>query len=156
MLSDYVADKRLPTPSLAGTYITEYINSYYNEVKTIMMTNKMIVNDALNNVRHRLIELTNKIKDPNILLKQREMEIEQIINTVKYNVKTKLDKCNNRLNKLKYDLEYYNKLKGGVNMLIDSNGNIIKSVSYFNDKTVIDNLVLKLEDGEINIEIRIK
>jgi exonuclease VII large subunit len=70
----------------------------------------------------------------------------------------KLSITRNKLEYFKSKLDLYNpdkKLVGGLNMLLTNDRQIVNSVDFFKNRKFINNLILKMQDGEINIKILI-
>lgn len=158
MLSDFVADIRAPTPSIAGSMIVDKQIELNNSFNNIVLSNRMIMGNIVNKLRDRVNNIKQKLINPAIILKEQRLRINKLADEINLNIMNKLSMTKNKLEYLKSKFEIYNpdkKLTGGLNMLLTDDGKIINSVNFFKNRKFINNLTLKMSDGEISVKILI-
>lgn len=156
MLSDYVADIRAPTPSIAGSVIVGQQVKIKNEYEKICLTNKIKIENIIKNFRERLVYLESKLINPSLLIETQKLEINKLKTEIEFKIRNKINKSKLKFESLRNNFKSHNpdkKLSAGFNVLMTADGNIIKSIDFFKNRKFIDNLVLKLNDGELNIKI---
>ena len=156
MLSDFVADYRAPTPSIAGEFVSSI------EKKNLEMYNSLkynITNNLKNKIISNLDKLTNKINilNKNIIKPDTKLDnARTYLDTIKQkyltnitnnitSIKNKLDKLNIKL--AKHDI--LNMLDNGY-VVLTKNNSIIDSI---HDIKHGQKLKLKMKDGEVNVII---
>jgi len=162
MLSDYSANCRAPTPSIAGEMISmsqkkkkEFFDKQMEKMNNVKyyIINKMASYKAKLDNNYKLLKAIN----PKHFI---EVETENINNmgkimsdTIIKNIKDKIGEIQKLINKN----EMYNPsqiFKSGYVAIIDDNNNLINTVDVFN--RAVDNkqkLKLVFADGEINLPI---
>lgn len=138
MLSDYVANYRAPTPSVAGEVICSIAN--HTDMLFLIENNiKKIRSDMINQLykyKNTLHELNNKIVNPYKQVNDRINNI--LIDSVKYvkkyllSYKQKIDNFNNILQKHNYQ-EMMNE---GMFLIVNNNGEIVKNIKNIFNKQV--------------------
>jgi exodeoxyribonuclease VII large subunit len=120
MLSDFVADIRAPTPSIAGEIISDSYNKLLNDLNTNLDDNKRILTDKITEYRNKLDILSNKLKflDPKVM-EQRSLQ---------YSGTHVIIKCDGKIISSKHD---FLKLKDGVFKLVfvDGEVNVVAKVT---------------------------
>jgi exodeoxyribonuclease VII large subunit len=158
MLSDFVADIRAPTPSIAGSMIVEQQIKIDNIVEKFILTNKININKKISNVKNSISKIKDKLNDLNILINNYDDKFNKLSNSINNKFNNNFNKYKEKYNGLKSNLETYNinnKLSNGMNILLNDKNEIINSVEFFKNHLFIDNLKIKMKDGEVNIKILI-
>lgn len=156
MLSDFVADLRAATPSVAAEIvataqrqkINEYIKyknyvdktvipSFENQIFTLNLSLNKLVNSLSSN------SPTTKIQQTQELLKLHRTNMEKILDTSVIKIKERIKLVTQKIQK--YDIE--NMLQSGYTVLIKNN-RIIDSI---NDIKTGQKLKLKMKDGDVTI-----
>jgi len=133
MLSDYVADSRAPTPSIAG----EIISSRWKQIDDEMIRYENILNNNKENIERIIDKSINNI--------------DTIKFTTKNTLQTKINEYKQRIDKLHFqidNLNIQNILNKGYNILFDESFNIIDNINLIQ---LGQKLNIKLNNGEINV-----
>lgn len=155
MLSDFVADIRAPTPSIAGSMIVNTQVELKNSFEKISLVNKIKINEIINNFKGKLHNVKGRLVDPSIHLTEQTLKIHEISNEINIKIINKLARTKNKFEHLKSTFKTYDP-NTGLNLLMTEDGTIIKSIDFFKNKKIMDNLILKMNDGEIKIKILVK
>lgn len=150
MLSDYVADIRAPTPSIAAELISKTqldIKSKIDLFKNNIKSHKNFITKQLNNYIHIFISIKSFLI--NIIILNNKNSIQNLNYKFKTNITKKFDEMKLLLEKLKIKAEDYNKSR--YNSLIYKDNKIIKSIDDLSD----GKYKLIIADKEINIKIKI-
>jgi exodeoxyribonuclease VII large subunit len=150
MLSDYVADIRAPTPSVAGSLIIKHQNNLISRIDNINHYNKLKVNEKISNIKEKIYKIKDNLVDPNKLLQSFIQQVSTIEKLIEKKYTNKIKKVKNKLNDYSIKLIKYN------NILCTEDGSIINSINFFKNKEIIDNLIIRLNDGNIKVKIIIK
>jgi exodeoxyribonuclease VII large subunit len=157
MLSDYVADIRAPTPSIAGEIISKQQRNQIEEfmqLKEHTKNNfKMIIDNKIDTMSMKLSYNLNKITDLKKSIKSPIDEINNIENYLSHVMIANIDKKLQRLKDLEIRLEQndINKMLNLGYTLLSNGGIIIDSV---NDVDIGNKLKLRFKDGEATILIK--
>jgi len=139
MLSDYVANYRAPTPSIAG----EVVCGINNNSKRQMIE----LENLVKNIKHEMIQTLYKykktlkrincsIEDPT---KQLITKLNTIESMVKYHIKTKLSSYESRISSIKETVESNDigkMLENGFVLFVDKKDDIITSIDDVIEKEV--------------------
>lgn len=154
MLSDFVADLRAPTPSVAGEIIASFKKNKlleYKKQKSFIETqmNEIIIS----NIKTYKDKISLLIKSNDDILKKlsnEEIKLESIQTHITNTLKTNIISFKNNLEKISSSLQKYdiqNMLQQGYVVLLKNN-RIIDSIE---DIKYGQKLKIKLKDGEINV-----
>jgi exodeoxyribonuclease VII large subunit len=139
MLSDYVANYRAPTPSIAGEVISSINNNKLqkiNDIKNKILNTKHDILQSLYRYKKNINQINNSIEDPiNII----DTKINDIYTKAKHHVQNKLMMYANKIKNAKEILESndINKLLNcGFVIMTDKNNNIITSIDKILNKNV--------------------
>jgi exodeoxyribonuclease VII large subunit len=160
MLSDFSADIRAPTPSIAGELVSaktklqatrlDAIKTSLTNIQSMLETKVSSSEEKLDGMEKTLeiLNPTNMINDKIVKLKSIQSLIQTSISTVLNQYKHDVDKL--QMEQSKYDIDYM--LKNGYTIVIDEDDNIISSKSDYN-KALKSKTALKLmfQDGTVDI-----
>lgn len=158
MLSDFVANYRAPTPSVAGEVICEKAKERLNfitDMDTYLSTHVEADKHYINVSMHKLLMLNEKIPDVDESI-DRELENLRLIDEHYKNIiKSDINKYIGVLNKLHtklIDNSHENILKRGYILLVNKNNKIINT-----ENRLVNNKKLKmyLADRELDVTITI-
>jgi exodeoxyribonuclease VII large subunit len=152
MLSDFVADRRAPTPSISGEIIIESYRNNLNEYNR----NKLFIEQACQTINDKIDSYKVKVKSLSQQLRDiASNEIDKLENTDKRFLsvlKTGLSRFRNELERLSQVLQKHDiqaMLEQGYVMLVKNN-RIVDSV---NDVKYGQKLKIKMKDGELDIVV---
>ena len=156
MLSDFVADLRAPTPSVAGEIIStsqkNNLLEYKKHKSFVEIQMLQMINSKLESYKNKISLLAKSLENPLEKLSNSEAKLEMIQKHINNSVKTSLASVKNNLEKIsgilqKYDIQ--NMLQQGYVVLIKNN-RIIDSVT---DVKPGQKLKLKMKNGEISVVV---
>lgn len=152
MLSDYVANYRAPTPSIAGEVICSININDNKKIKHMENILNSIKNDIIHSIykyRQNVQQIKNTIIDPTI-------EYNKYLDTILYktitNIKNTLSMYKTQLNKFKHNNSDINKMLNEGFMIMTYKGHIVKDINNIFNKTV----VLVHSSGSYDVIIRAK
>jgi len=139
MLSDDVANYRCPTPSIAGYTIANINKNKINELSEKINKIKYNILDKLNKYKEILWKTKNIIGNNPVI--EYIKKIENYASNIKENIIKKLNKYKNDLKDIKAKVNFHNTdeiLNYDFNILVDSQGNVIKKNKYNREIFMID------------------
>ncbi len=151
LISDFVADKRAPTPTGAA----ELVVPVKNELEQTLKYQKRRTVTALQNIlkenKDKLASLKDRpvFRDPNILLEERYQLLDENVKKLNLNIKRCLENYNRRLKNQKERLNALGPLQTmerGYSIVMDEEGDVITSVEDVKKDDLID---INVNDGEI-------
>ena len=157
MLSDYVADVRAPTPSVAGEIIAAHQKKIIDEINFINQYIKYKlygrINSSLFNFKNLIYEGKKILKKPEDIIKEKEREINFLNQYIQNYTKNKLKNHKDRLENLKNGFNLLDPkkiLNKGYSVIMDNKRNTITNILQLKDKK---ELIVKMKDGEYLISI---
>jgi exodeoxyribonuclease VII large subunit len=157
MLSDYVADIRAPTPSVAGEIIAAHQKKIVDEINYLNQFIKYKlygrINTKLFNYKNIILDTKKVLKKPEEIIKDKEKEINFLNNFIQNYIITKVKNYRDRINNIKYGLELLDPKKildKGYSIIMDNEKNTISNIIDLKDKKEI---IIKMKDGEYLIDI---
>jgi len=154
-ISDFVADKRAATPSMAAELAVPDIRNLKDELDSIKNNiEKTIDHKILEKNRNLLSHYrTLKYLNPESILKDKKMEIDNILRHIQYNLTTRIIRKDKLLSEFKNRLNLLDPmipLEKGFGLLTDEDGNIVKSIKSLN---LNDKLNIRMLDGKLKTVI---
>jgi exodeoxyribonuclease VII large subunit len=161
MLSDYVADLRAPTPSVAGEIISKYWATLSKILNDAEIVNENLKAITVNKITNKLVELGNIEYSAHNSIKTHMMtrinkymtQLDDIQNNLNQSIRNKLINYKHRIEKLKLCLDSIdiNKiLEKGYCLLFDNDGNIINNILNIKNNQKLN---IKLIGGEVDITV---
>lgn len=160
MLSDFSADIRAPTPSIAGEMVSHGqqckikrindIDKEFDKIRTIIENKIKIVEQSL-----QLEKQKYDTMDLNDIIDRHIQKIEMIQSHVSNNILQKINNYKMNIEKIEreqHNYDYKNVLKRGYVLLVSDKGKIIKTKEDYikNDKK----LKMIFADGEIELKVK--
>jgi exodeoxyribonuclease VII large subunit len=161
MLSDFVADIRAPTPSIAGELVSCKQDGIYNinEILEIENNIKKIISTKITILEYDINTITNTIKSPNEIINKILNDINITHVTLVNMIKSKINDLYNNINMLTKSLNNVTDpnviISNGFCLAFDSNDNRITNIDEFNaSMSKRKKLKLKFINGEVTFDIR--
>ncbi|MBQ6814303.1 MAG: exodeoxyribonuclease VII large subunit [Lachnospiraceae bacterium] len=155
-ISDFVADKRVPTPSAAAELAVFDYNSFILELKGYEDMFRRILNSKYKGARERLSQYSLRVKrcSPANRIMQKRQEIDDLLEKLKNKVSLRLERKRSQLNvdiQRLEGLSPMNKLKSGYSYVeAKDTGKTIKSINDIDKGQVID---IYMADGKLSAKV---
>lgn len=150
-IADFVADLRAPTPSAAAElsvpdmeHLIHKIENKYDRLEQLILR---LLNDYNTEIKHLNKEI--KYFSPINQLRQKKQEMDSIFKDLYYGIEKKLNNKRSILIDIKNKLNLLNPtlgLENGLGILINQNGDIIKTIEEVN---INEEINILLKDGKI-------
>ena len=157
MLSDYVADIRAPTPSVAGEIITSHQRKIIDELNILdnFIKYKLYskINDSIYKLKNKMSDINSFLKKPEELIKIKEKELNELELYFNNYIKNKYLYNESKIKQIKQLLQILDPqliLDKGYSLIMDNNRNIIKNIKDLKGKKEI---IVLMKDGEYVINI---
>ena len=154
-ISDFVADKRAPTPTGAAEMVVpdkEELNRYLSDV-SLRLKNALKKTIDTNYEKLKVFKTNYIINNPKNLFEPKEIKLDHIIEKIEFNIKRIIENNENRFNSLKLKLELLNPvniLKKGYSVVYKDE-KIIKNKDEIN---VNDKISILLSNGKVGAEVK--
>lgn len=161
MLSDYAADYRAPTPSIAAEVITtqqkckiDKLTNFANKLEQTKMTIENAIDKYINDIQcnKKILLSLNPINN----IESEMTKLNNFQKTFENKIKLHIDRFDKNITKLKANCELYNSsniMKKGYSLIIDGKGNIINDSKTFLE-CVKKNKQIKIAFGDAQIDLQ--
>ena len=151
-ISDFVADLRAPTPSVAMELATPDKNDIFVFISQFSYNASNLVKNIIEDTRSKLLSIVNSyaFRYPADMLRRREQEIDFLITGLLKDTGSKLLAIKNRVSILTKSLELYNTkkiLERGFVLVKQGSRFVTRAAKYNED----DSATLKFSDGNIKV-----
>ncbi|MFO8109004.1 MAG: exodeoxyribonuclease VII large subunit [Thermoplasmata archaeon] len=156
LISDFVADKRAPTPSAAA----ELVVPDKNRLKNKMKDEKKRILSSLKNVvaegKNRLKRITECLvfTHPERFLEEHEQRLDDSLSRLQENVERKLEALENDLKLQSEKLKAMGPvltMKRGYSVVLDSNDKVTNSIRRIKTGDILN---IKMKDGSVSAEVK--
>lgn len=156
MLSDFAADVRTPTPSVAAEYICSNQSNIANKLsicRTYFENHiKSVIDNKLAQHQIEVNSLSYKLKDPTSELDSGIKKLEELKQFFNNKTDSMIDKCLNKLGQLQLELDGHNMdkvLESGYALILNR-GRICDSITSLK---IDQKLKIKFKDGEATVTV---
>ncbi len=155
-ISDFVADRRAPTPSAAAELAVPEMMELKQKILNIIGRMDMLIMHSVSSYRQRLEELAGKrvLNSPEYIVDDRRMYLmnldTRLENAMKYNLSLKKETFARYTSKLEA-LNPMSVISRGYSAIFDEDGTLIKSVDQVN---IGDTLNFKTIDGSVSAQVK--
>ncbi len=156
LISDFVADKRAPTPSAAAELAVpdkrELVSKIQGEKSRLLSS----LNNAVVDGRERLKRITEGLLfiRPERFLEEHEQRLDECISRIRENVSKKLEFMENKLELQTERLKALGPvltMERGFSVVLDRGGNVVRSVVDLNPGDMLD---VRMKDGSFTTEVK--
>jgi exodeoxyribonuclease VII large subunit len=160
MLSDYVADIRAPTPSVAGELIASHQKNLSDELENLsVFINQTLKYDLLSEIyryENQIANIKTKIKKGDMIISEFMTNINSMFHNMHHSLNKDIFYMDGLINKAKIKLVNNDPdllLKNGNIIVTDRNNNIIKNIFNINNK---EKLKIRFMDGILDVIVEKK
>lgn len=151
-ISDFVADRRAPTPSAAAELVVPDQSELQQRLMKLEQSLTSNLNHRLERYSQRLdsIGRSYALRRPQIMIDQSLQKLDQVQDDVNRLVKDRIKTLEVRLDHLAFQAETLNPLevlKKGYSVISDADGKIIRSVAQVSSG---DEIQIRIHDGEVS------
>lgn len=160
MLSDYVADKRVPTPSVGAETICQMSNTYINDIKNYISEIKNIscnILDNINKYHEKINELRYKITKPDNYIANTQQTIASMLNAYREHIFAEINAKKleiNNLRKLCDTFDYKEALNKGFCIILNKNEEPIISIDDIFKGKNKRKVTIVMADGQIQLTLK--
>ncbi len=156
LISDFVADKRAPTPTGAAELVVPLKAELKQRLKHQERRGVTAVSNIVRGNREKLENLRGRpvFRDPNILLEDRYQSVDDNLKKLDLNIERYVEEYRRRLESQKERLKAlgpFQTMERGYSIVMDKEGEVITSVHDVGVGELID---INVDDGEIEAETK--